>query len=1090
MIGLMSLTDGLPIVCRNLLQVGVGLALQSTLLLGVGLLAAWQLRRRGPAVSSFVYRATLVSLVLGALLAMPIGRRWAPLWVVALPASQEGGGGTLVPDRGDGRGAQTMSLPRPPLASGRGWTGAPSAPSARRIGDLPPGMGGAAHDLGAALNLYPPVLPTRTTRMGWLYVAIVGVWAGGAGVLLAGLALCHRAIGRLRKASVPAKDDALEILLRLCESQRIRPPLLRVSPHVRSPVLTGLRHPVILLPPSYEREFDLPALRAVLAHELVHMAQGDCAWILVICLACALGWMQPLLWVLARRLEESSEEVCDEEVVLQDTDPRVYARCLVDVAERMLPSRMEQSTGAGMVSCRSEVERRVRNILSRPSWSRASLTAGLRTAVVIGAVAVGTLGLFLVSAPAAPPTAVARGGADAVGGGGGSRHRPTLEQVRELDRRVSYTETKIPLGELVQKVASETGVPLVAAPEVADEPVAVVVKALPARELLEQLADLLDYRWSRRGKRGVWRYEIGQDLAGKQREEALRRAALADTERRLHRDVARAAEMARRPIEEIRKLKEEVDRREQELMKLSPGQMQAFARSSEGQAWLEKQRAVNAVAAPIPQSLAIFVNQLTPQQWSSLRAGEVLVYSSAPQPGELLLPPEIVRQLHAAQFVPGPPGIRVETPPGFGAGDPTWDRMKEDWASANGYRVGVRLNEPAGATGAFLLEANAAPLGGPSDPFQFGPGAGLMLATSSLDTNPQAMENTPERRARWANDPILGRKEAFRPAPLARPAGAGPAFGPQWQVRDLLPEIARVYGVQFISDAYWSTGMRGGAPPASAATPLYQLLEDQAGFAQRWDRKGDLIRLRARTWFFERPREIPLRFVRRWRESYEKEGGLSLAQYLEMVTQLRDSQLQQLPELATVGALPRGAFELFTTYDARHALRLYASLPVAQRQSLMAGQPLRLAEMRPLQREFFLRAVRELERPSPLRPPVPPAARKLTPGDWEDATFALSTRRAPHARGSLGGPPLFGVAPAPAGVGSGPLPATPPGAPTARPPGSSVPPRKGDPTRQVIDRWEFIFRVGPSFQQTVGISAAAAGPSSDAPEPSARGTQP
>src|SRR5205814_1601298 len=160
-----------------------------------------------------------------------------------------------------------------------------------------------------------------------------------------------------------------------------------------------------------------------------------------------------------------------------------------------------------------------------------------------------------------------------------------------------------------------------------------------------------------------------------------------------------------------------------------------------------------------------------------------------------------------------------------------------DWVSATGYRIGLRLNEQAGATGAFFLEANASPLGGPSDPFQFGPGAGLMLATSPLDTNPQSMENTPERRARWANDPILGRKEAFRPALAMRPAGSGPAFGPQWQVRDLLPEIARVYGAQFISDAYWGTGMRGGPPPASASRPLYQLLEDQVGFAQHWDRR-------------------------------------------------------------------------------------------------------------------------------------------------------------------------------------------------------------------------------------------------------------
>src|SRR5690348_13944254 len=54
-------------------------------------------------------------------------------------------------------------------------------------------------------------------------------------------------------------------------------------------------------------------------------------------------------------------------------------------------------------------------------------------------------------------------------------HGVVLEELKELDRPVTYTETKIPLGELIQKVAADTGAKLRAAPDVADEPVAVVV---------------------------------------------------------------------------------------------------------------------------------------------------------------------------------------------------------------------------------------------------------------------------------------------------------------------------------------------------------------------------------------------------------------------------------------------------------------------------------------------------------------------------------------------------------------------------------------------------------------------------------------
>jgi hypothetical protein len=98
---------------------------------------------------------------------------------------------------------------------------------------------------------------------------------------------------------------------------------------------------------------------------------------------------------------------------------------------------------------------------------------------LIGALAAGALPGFAGEASPKPPS--------------------VLEGVRQLEKSVTISETKIPLGELVQKVAEETGAPLTAAPEVADEPVAVVVKELPARTLLEEIAALLDYRWRRRG---------------------------------------------------------------------------------------------------------------------------------------------------------------------------------------------------------------------------------------------------------------------------------------------------------------------------------------------------------------------------------------------------------------------------------------------------------------------------------------------------------------------------------------------------------------------------------------------------------------
>src|SRR5947209_18942032 len=120
MISLLALIGGLPAVCRNLLQMGIGLALQSTLLLGLRLLAGQRLRSRGPAVAALVYRTTLVSVVLSALLAMPIGGRLSPRWVVTLPSSEVSGSSALLPDSGDGWEAQASGMPWPPRSDGRG----------------------------------------------------------------------------------------------------------------------------------------------------------------------------------------------------------------------------------------------------------------------------------------------------------------------------------------------------------------------------------------------------------------------------------------------------------------------------------------------------------------------------------------------------------------------------------------------------------------------------------------------------------------------------------------------------------------------------------------------------------------------------------------------------------------------------------------------------------------------------------------------------------------------------------------------------------------------------------------------------------
>src|SRR5207245_1898889 len=141
-------------------------------------------------------------------------------------------------------------------------------------------------------------------------------------------------------------------------------------------------------------------------------------------------------------------------------------------------------------------------------------------------------------------------------------------------------------GELVRKVSVDTGVTLTAAPGVADEPVAVVVKPMPARELLEQLADLLDYRWARRPghptadiEHPAPTFEIYQDLASKQREAALRNARFEAIERRFQEEVRRCVDVAALPPAQIQAIVDAEEQRSRELAKMTPEERGALLRS-------------------------------------------------------------------------------------------------------------------------------------------------------------------------------------------------------------------------------------------------------------------------------------------------------------------------------------------------------------------------------------------------------------------------------------------------------------------------------------------------------------------------------
>ena len=390
----------------TLLPIALSLLVQSTALLLLGLVAMQIARRHGPAVQSLLGRATLAGVALALLLAGPLAGHVKPVWSVgeSTPQIRSNAVGIQVAAPPATGGERVKTVMEAPLVDGASL--GPAVSGRATLGQTHMTEGTPDNHPAPPLTPSappppPPVAGGEATCMPTALLRICGVgclWAAGTALLLVWLALCQGHLTRLRRQAAPVTSGpAAEMLAALTT----RPPLLLTHPSVRSPFLAGLRRPAIFLPTAPETEFDPASLRAILAHELAHLARRDNAWTLAARLLTALLWPQPLLWTLCRRLEQCGEEACDLAVLAQDCPPRAYANCLLTLAERHPLGRRERALGVGVAPFRSSLGRRIGRILDKGTHAMSVVTLRLRLTVAALAVAAALGGIFLVSsAPA------------------------------------------------------------------------------------------------------------------------------------------------------------------------------------------------------------------------------------------------------------------------------------------------------------------------------------------------------------------------------------------------------------------------------------------------------------------------------------------------------------------------------------------------------------------------------------------------------------------------------------------------------------------------------------------------------------------
>ena len=268
----------------------------------------------------------------------------------------------------------------------------------------------ASHD-PAELSGNPPtgggIQLWEWVYIGWLLGAACTLFPSLAGLICLGI--------RSRHGTMVAKGRMTKIMRQaITDLGIIRPVCLlewNGKKGLTMPTTWGLYHPVVMMP-SEANQWPEDRIRVALMHELAHVKRGDWALQILVRLACAAYWYNPLIWIASRSVRIASEEACDNVVLQAGQSGPVYATHLLDIVKTMCVQRHTALMTVPMARVNT-VERRIRAILDTSRRRRE-----VPRCVAISATILMVMVLIpLVSLHATTRTALAPGTTETISGG-------------------------------------------------------------------------------------------------------------------------------------------------------------------------------------------------------------------------------------------------------------------------------------------------------------------------------------------------------------------------------------------------------------------------------------------------------------------------------------------------------------------------------------------------------------------------------------------------------------------------------------------------------------------------------------------------
>jgi hypothetical protein len=446
-----------------------------------------------------------------------------------------------------------------------------------------------------------------------------------------------------------------------------------------------------------------------------------------------------------------------------------------------------------------------------------------------------------------PRVAAASGQAVAAAVEGYKREAAVVDA--RLFRKVTLQLKGVALEELCAALQAQTGVDLRAARGVSDEKVTVFVKERPAREVMRAIVQLFGYTWLRSKKEDRYRYELAQDLRSQLAEEELR-----------NRDTSAALLELDRQMETYRP-----------YLAMSFEQLQARYEQAE-----EPERSLlwKIVQAGGWGGMQLYY-RLSAAERAALLSGRKLLFSPNAASLDRRLPAEWIHPIMRSQVEAVPPPqkpISLAEMPGAAL---TGLGLEIDRSELGRIRLRVVLNAVLDAKGGSSLRA------------------GVWLADVRSPSVAKPADNTKANEA-IRTQPSLQEVVSLKPESSCAEVRAGKPdrrtnLWPHVFSSDVWEAVQRASGQDVVADFY--TRPYQATKVTVERVPLFEAL-CQVGDAMgvRWRKEGDLLLGRSTSFFWDRLKEVPNRYLERWQKAKREHGGLPLEDLIEMAS-LSDEQL-------------------------------------------------------------------------------------------------------------------------------------------------------------------------------------------------------